>query len=451
VKGVTVIGGGYVGLVTAACLAHLGNRVTVVETDHERLRELCRGRCPIHEPGLPELLAEGSASGGLRFTHDCASAVPESELVFVTVNTPARDDGETDTTWVLAAVDAASVYMRPGTTLVIKSTAPPGTADKLAADLPDGVEAVCNPEFLRQGTAVQDFMQPDRIVIGVQDRAAADPLLDAYATLDSPIIITSRRSAELAKYAANAFLAMRISFINEVSELADAVGADVEEVAAVVGSDSRIGPSYLRAGLGWGGSCFPKDVLAQISTARRHGCRPTLLEATHEVNRRQRERALESLLAAARQQRDPTIAIFGLAFKPGTGDLRGSPSLEIIGRLLEAGCHVQAHDPVASAAAARLLPNVRYCETPYEAAAGADAALLATEWDEYRSLDWVQVYGAMRGDRIVDGRNCLDRPALEAIGFQCHAFGRPAGGSRELATPAQAKPGARVLSRRGMT
>jgi UDPglucose 6-dehydrogenase len=364
--------------------------------------------------------------------------------VFIAVNTPARDDGETDISYALSAVHSAASHMRPGTTLVMKSTAPPGTADDIAADLPVGVEVVTNPEFLRQGTAVRDFLRPDRIVIGVRARSAADPLLGLYSAIDAPTIITSRRSAELAKYASNAFLAMRISFINEVSELAEAVGADVGEVAAVVGADARIGPSYLRAGLGWGGSCFPKDVLAQISTARRYGCRASLLEATHEVNRRQRERACEWLLEAARYVPDPTVAVLGLAFKPGTGDLRGSPALEIIGRLLEAGCRVQAHDPVASPAAARLLPNVRYCDTPYETANGADAALLATEWDDYRSLDWRRIYDVMRGTRVVDGRNCLDGLALEAIGFDYPAFGRRGPGDETLPSLARATRGVTV-------
>jgi UDPglucose 6-dehydrogenase len=418
---IAVVGAGYVGLVTAACFAELGNRVTGVEANPERLGELQAGRSPVLERDLPEMLGRNISAGRLRFTGTCR-AVHGAELVFIAVHTPAGDDGRTETRFVEAAVRSASRHLSPRAALVIKSTVPPGTADGFARET--GRTVLSNPEFLCQGTAVADFMRPDRIVVGAPSAADAAPLVDLYAELEAPVLVTSRRSAEMSKYAANSFLAMRISFVNEIAELCEAAGADIEEVAGVLGGDGRIGPAFLRAGIGWGGSCFPKDVSALRHVATVLDCPHALLDAAWSANQRQRDRALAHLLAATDGADGASVAVLGLAFKPETDDVRGSPALEIIGRLLEQGLEVRAHDPAAVRNARRVLPNITYCASPYEAVTGADALLLVTEWPEYQALDWPRVASLMRGRVVIDGRNALDGGHLAANGFNYRGFGR---------------------------
>ncbi|MDP9378873.1 MAG: UDP-glucose/GDP-mannose dehydrogenase family protein [Chloroflexota bacterium] len=423
-----VIGAGYVGLVTGACFAHLGYRVVCIETDPWRLAMLHRGELPIHEPGLDELVARGRRAGRLDFTSDYVVGLNLADVAFIAVPTPPRPDGQADTSFVLSAVRSALEHAPQGLILVTKSTVPVGTADaitELARRSGRGdVHVVSNPEFLREGSAIRDFLHPDRVVVGASDPEAASVVAGLYESLEAPVITCDWRSSELAKYTANALLATRISFINEISALCEAVGADIEEVGRIVGSDRRIGPDYLGAGLGWGGSCFPKDLRALDAMAAEHGCPAPILRGVREVNERQRGKALALLLAAVRTREEPTVGVLGLAFKPGTDDVRGAPALDVIAGLLGEGVAVHAHDPVASANARREVPDACYCVDPYEVAKGCHALLLATDWAEYLGLDWGRVRSLMRGDTVVDGRNVLDGSILNQLGFRYISFGR---------------------------
>jgi UDPglucose 6-dehydrogenase len=425
---VAVIGAGYVGLVTAACLSEFGHHVTCVEVDEGRVRQLRAGDLPIHEPDLAELVANHTRDGHLLFSDEYAET-GRAEFVFIAVPTPSRTDGSADTSFVLQALDSLIPHARRGTTIVIKSTVPVGTADRIAKDqavLNARIEVVSNPEFTRQGTAVRDFLAPDRVVIGAASLQPAVDVSRLYARLDAPIVAVDRRSAELAKYTANALLATRISFMNEISHIATAVDADIDDVARIVGMDGRIGPAFLRAGLGWGGSCFPKDVLALSSLAGTNGCRTPILEAVFETNEGQREHAAKLLLDAVRTNKDPIVAILGLAFKPNTDDVRSSPALSIMLHLRQEGVTIRAHDPFAAVNAGRVVPDVDYRPDPYSAIDGADALLLATEWEEYGALDWVLVRESMRGKTVLDGRNALDGVFLGELGFDYYSFGRQA-------------------------
>jgi UDPglucose 6-dehydrogenase len=427
---VSVIGAGYVGLVTSAGLAELGHLVVCVEADSARLDLLQQGMLDIHEPGLSTLIDRHRDTGRLRFTGSYHEAIPASSLILVAVNTPTGLNGEADTSHVFAAVRSIMKHARPGQMIVTKSTVPVGTGDLIAAlvarDGPTDVDVVSNPEFLREGTAVRDFLAPDRIVVGAAVRTAATRLAQLYRSIPAPIVICSRRSAELAKYAANALLATRISFMNEISAICEAVDADVEEISRVVGLDHRIGSTYLNAGIGWGGSCFPKDIRALVATARAHDVEPSILEGAFEVNARQRDRLFQRLCAelAATNRNRRTVAVLGLSFKPDTNDVRDSPAIDIISRLVNRGVRVRAHDPVAIEDARRLLPDVCYCDEPYDAARGSDAILLATEWSDYRKLDWRRMYALMRAHTVVDGRNYLDGVRLSELGFRYVSVGR---------------------------
>jgi UDPglucose 6-dehydrogenase len=421
-----IVGAGYVGLVTAACLTEIGHQVTCIEVDKAKLHRLRGGELPIHEPGLSEVVSKHTLHGRLRFTDEYAQ-VAGAEFVFIAVPTPSRKDGAADTSHVLQAVNSLTPHTRPGVVIVIKSTVPVGTGDQIAGlplVLGAGLEVVSNPEFLRQGTAVHDFLKPDRVVIGASSRLAAARVARLYASLEVPIVAVDRRSAELAKYAANALLATRISFMNEISHIASAVHADVNEVARIVGMDRRIGPSFLRVGLGWGGSCFPKDLLALSSVATTNGCHTPILQAVYDVNELQREHAAELLLGAVRAIQNPVVGLLGLAFKPNTDDVRGSPALDIAQRLLKEGVTVRAHDPFALVNASHVLPGLDCRTDPYAALDGADALLLATEWEEYGTLDWVLVRETMRGKTVLDGRNALDGVLLAELGFRYLSFGR---------------------------
>ncbi len=427
---VCIAGSGYVGLVTGACLAELGHTVSCVEIDAHRLAALARGELPIHEPGLDELVQRHYASGRLTFTRDFSQAVPEAEVSFITVSTPPMRDGRADTSAVFSATRSILRHARLSSLLIVKSTVPVGTGDALASLVVRAgrrdIDVVSNPEFLRQGSAVVDCFEPDRIVIGAPTDASAEAVARLYRTLRAPVITCSRRSAELAKYVANAFLAIRISLMNEVAELCEALDADVTEVAAVVGADRRIGPAYLSAGLGWGGSCLPKDSLALASMAADEGQPAGVLEAAMEANVRQRERAFDLLCQSLDSFPNPTVGVLGLAFKPDTDDIRGSPALDIIERLLRKGIRVRAHDPAAIAKARRAQPAAAYCSDAYGVALGSDALLLATEWEQYCRLDWRRMRSLMRGRFVLDGRNALDGDGLAELGFQYRAFGRPA-------------------------
>lgn len=416
---IAIIGAGYVGLVAAAGLASLGHRAACVECEPARLRTLQRGESPIFEPGLAELIAENRTR--LYFTGDVRRAVELAEFVFLCVQTPTLPSGCVDTSYAERAISAALPCLRRRALLVIKSTVPVGFGDELAYRLAlagrRDAAVVSNPEFLRQGSAVQDFLAPERIVLG-GEAPAVQRVAALYRPVRRPVIRCSRRSAELAKYAANALLAMRLSAINEIAAIAGALDADAAEVAAAAGTDPRIGQGYLTPGLGWGGSCFPKDVPALARMAEMAGCGHALLDATIDVNKSQRERAAAAVLAAAYQLPGAPVCILGLSFKEGTGDIRESPAIDVARRLLAAGLRVHGHDPLAGPATQAALPALRIFADPHEATRGCATILLASAWPQYRALDWGRIARAMAGRTVIDGRRALPRAALDAAGLE---------------------------------
>ncbi len=439
-----VVGAGYVGLVSAVCLADSGVDVRLLDIDTTRLAVLRKGGTPIHEPLLNELLASVLGSGRLTLCDDGAVAMRGAEVIMVAVGTPPLADGRADLTQVRAAVTEAVRHAGLDTVIVIKSTVPPGTTESLRSlcrhkgrQIP---LAVC-PEFLAEGSAVRDFRQPPQVVIGGDDKGACERVSQLFGHLDTPIRITDATSAELVKYGVNAFLALKISFINEIAQLCEFTGADVSSVADGIGSDDRIGRAFLGAGLGFGGSCFPKDVRALNQVASYHGQSFQLLRAAVEVNQHARsrfvakiQRALNGKLAKRR------IAVLGLAFKPGTDDVRQAASIDVIRHLEDLGASVVVTDPVAGANARPLLPNTEFVDDPYDCVKSADAVLLVTEWPDYVKLDWSRVAGLVRRQIVVDGRNCLDSDSLVELGFTYIAVGRPI---RKPTTVKSAHSGAR--------
>jgi UDPglucose 6-dehydrogenase len=440
---IAVIGTGYVGLVGAACLAEIGHHVVAVDTDRRRLEALMAGSVPFHEPGLEAMVIACQSAGRLRFVSELESAIEGANLIFIAVGTPAGPDGSTDLDAVTAAAARIGTTLRRPATIVIKSTVPVGTTDRLAALIDAGVRArgigwhvsvVGNPEFLREGSAIHDFMRPDRIVVGARRAEDAALLMRAYAPLTergAAVLTMSPRSAELTKYASNAMLAARISFINEIAAIAEASGADIEEVRVGIGSDARIGATFLRPGIGYGGSCFPKDVASLAHSATEHAVQPRMLRAIEQVNARQKRWAFDRLQAFYSERgglQRRRIALWGLAFKPGTDDMREAPSLTLIELLLAAGALVSAYDPIALETARGAVVDsagIRWCSTAAEALAEADALVLATEWDEFRIFP-PGVVASMVLDRfVVDGRNALDAPAWAAAGLQLIQVGRP--------------------------
>ena len=432
---IAVVGCGYVGLGTGAVFADLGNQVVGVEIDAGRVAQLRAGDCPIFEPGLEELLARNLKAGRLTFTTDYAAAIPAADFVFICVNTPAGPHGGADMGYVRAAARSVGRHLAAGrrTIVVNKSTMPIGSGDLVGALLGEQSGAgarfavVSNPEFLREGSAVQDMLHPDRVVLGSADRAAAAAVAELYTAFDAPILITDLRTAEMIKYASNAFLATKISFINEVAQICEALGADVRQVAAGMGYDRRIGPRFLNAGIGFGGSCFPKDVKALEFMAEEANCHPQLLRAVLEINgdaRRGFVRKIDRLVGGLQ---DATVAVWGLAFKENTDDLRESPALDIIDDLLVRGARVRVYDPAALERARAVLtsPRVAFCADAYEAAAGADVVALVTPWNEFKGLDLARVAGAMREPVLVDGRNLYDPRELAALGFTYRGVGLP--------------------------
>jgi UDPglucose 6-dehydrogenase len=440
---IVVIGTGYVGLVGAACLAHVGHSVVAVDSDERKVGALRRGAMPIYEPGLQAIVAAAQANGNLRFVGALEDALDGAELVFIAVGTPADPGGATDLDAVTASAARIGTLLRAPATVVVKSTVPVGTTERLqklvSAELrARGIEwrapVVDNPEFLREGTAVHDFMAPDRIVVGATCPEDAAALLRAYAPLTAQgarVLMMAPRSAELSKYAANAMLAARISFINEIAAIAEASGADIEEIREGIGSDARIGRDFLKAGIGYGGSCFPKDVASLSHTAVQHAVRPSMLQAIEQVNWRQKRWAFDRLhrwYAPRGGLRGRRIALWGLAFKPGTDDMREAPSLTLIELLVASGAHVAAYDPVALANAQRLLTPceaITWCASAAAAIDNADALVLATEWDEFRRCAPASVAASLRDRLVVDGRNVLDPKAWSAAGLQLLQVGRP--------------------------
>ena len=433
---IAMIGSGYVGLVSGASLADFGHGVTCVDTDDAKIAALKLGIIPIYEPGLQDLVAGNVAAGRLSFTTELAPAVRMADVVFIAVGTPSRrGDGHADLSYVHAAATDIAKALAGFTVVVTKSTVPVGTGDEVERIIRDvnpqaEVAVVSNPEFLREGAAIDDFRRPDRIIIGIEEERARAPMAEVYRPLylnAAPIIFTSRRTAELIKYAANAFLAMKITFINEMADLCEKAGANVQEVARGIGLDGRIGTKFLHAGPGYGGSCFPKDTAALMRTAEHFGTPVRLVEATVSVND-QRKRAMgrKVITACGGDVRGKRIAILGLTFKPNTDDMREAPSLSIIQTLQDAGAAVAAYDPEGMGTAPGLLPGVSFGEGPYEVASDADALVIVTEWNAFRSLDFDQLRRIMRTPLLVDLRNIYRRPEVEAHGFVYECVGRPA-------------------------
>jgi len=433
-KSICVVGVGYVGLVTGACLADLGNRVICINRNQEKSDNLKKGILPIYEPGLQEIVRRNYAAGRLDFTTSYDEALEDAEFVFVAVGTPTGSEGEANLAHVDAATEDIARCMHRPTIIVNKSTVPIGTGDwvaKIVRDIRgDDVEfaVVSNPEFLREGSGVHDFMNPDRIVLGSTSREAAEKVAELYYPLQALTIITDLRTAEMIKYASNAFLATKISFINEIASVCEALGADVKEVARGMGSDHRIAPHFLGSGIGWGGSCFPKDVKALIHMAELYGVRPEILRAVTHVNYDQRKRAIQKLRDIMGGFRGKTVGLLGLAFKPDTDDMRDAPSIGIIHMLQHEGAQVKAYDPQASANAKSVLDGVIYCENPYQVAEEADALVLVTEWNEFKHLDMARIKGLMRGTVLMDGRNIYDPAAMRDLGFVYRGVGRGYGG-----------------------
>jgi len=430
---IAMIGAGYVGLVSGACFADFGHQVTCIDKDRNRVTTLNRGEIPIFEPGLPDLVEANMRQGRLVFTTDTA-CVRDTEAVFIAVGTPSRrGDGHADLTFVYDAVRELAPHLSPSTVVVTKSTVPVGTGDEieniLRAKRPDAeFQVVSNPEFLREGAAIQDFKHPDRIVIGSDEAHAQAVLADIYRPLylnTSPILYVSRRTAELIKYAANAFLATKITFINEIADLCEQVGADVQQVARGIGLDHRIGGKFLHAGPGFGGSCFPKDTSALLTTAHDHGVPLRLVETVAAVNE-QRKRAMARKVAAAVDGsiRGKTIAVLGLTFKPNTDDIRESPAIPLITALHDLGATVQAYDPAGMEQAKRELPSVIYCNSAYNAAQDAEAVVIATEWEQFRALDLARLKSVMARPVIIDLRNIYRIDEMKRADFRYMAIGR---------------------------
>ena len=431
---VAMIGSGYVGLVSGACFADFGHHVTCVDKDESKIAALKRGETPIYEPGLTELIATNVEQGRLSFTTDLKSAVGDAEAVFIAVGTPSRrGDGHADLSYVYAAAREIANAMSHFTVVVTKSTVPVGTGDEvertIRSERPDAEFAVVsNPEFLREGAAIRDFKHPDRIVVGTVDERAKEVMNELYRPLylnANPILYTGRRTAELIKYAANSFLATKITFINEIADLAEKVGADVQEIARGIGLDNRIGSKFLHAGPGFGGSCFPKDLVALVKTSQDNAVPLRIIETVVAVND-QRKRAMARKVANALdgQIRDRTISILGLTFKPNTDDMREAPSIPLITALQDMGAKVRAYDPAGMEQAQKVLENVTYCENAYDCAKGGDAIVIVTEWEQFRALDLGRLKSAMARPIMVDLRNAYNAAHVIQAGFTYHGIGR---------------------------
>ena len=428
-----VVGTGYVGLVVGACLAETGNDVSCVDVDAAKIERLRRNEIPIYEPGLAEIVERNQEAGRLAFTTDLAAAMRDSEVVFIAVGTPPEEDGSADLSHVLEVADQIGRCLTRETIIVTKSTVPVGTAERVRTAV--AVHAtfpfhVCsNPEFLKEGAAVEDAMRPDRVVVGADHARVREVIGELYAPFvrsGKPVLFMDIASAELTKYAANAMLAVRISFMNEMANLCEQVGADVDAVRRGIGSDPRIGPGFLFPGPGYGGSCFPKDVQALARTAHAAGAPLLVVQAAHAANERQKERLFEILRdALGGEVRGTRIALWGLSFKAQTDDMREAPALTLIERLLAAGAEVVAHDPAAMAEARRRLGDrIAYADHAYDAAKGADALVIVTEWNEYRHPNFERIKASLRRPVLVDGRNLFDPARMKAMGFTYRSIGR---------------------------
>lgn len=434
---ITMFGTGYVGLVTGACLSQFGWHVVCVDRDREKIDQLQNGVIPIYEPGLDRLVATNASAGRLSFTTDAAPAVADADAVFIAVGTPSRrGDGHADLSFVYAAAEEIAASLTGYTAVVTKSTVPVGTGREVGRIIhqarPDAdFDMVSNPEFLREGSAIEDFMRPDRVVIGTNTDRARELMAKLYRPLylnETPIVFTTLESSELIKYASNGFLAMKITFINQVADLCERIGTDVQEVARAIGLDKRIGPKFLHSGPGYGGSCFPKDARALIQTARDAGSPLTLIETVDSYNDSRKGRMADKVLDACGGSVDgKTIAVLGLTFKPNTDDMRESPSLEIIPRLQAAGASVRAYDPEGMNEARKLLTGVEWHDNAYATMESADALVIVTEWNEFRALDLSRIHALLRTPVLVDLRNIYRREEVTAAGLAYTSVGRPAG------------------------
>ncbi len=429
-KDICVIGVGYVGLVTAACFADLGNRVVGLDINEERIAGLERGEMPIYEPGLKELVTRNMQAGRLTFTTSYPEALKDAEFVFIAVGTPSGVDGEADLRYVEASAISIAQHMQAPLIIINKSTVPVGTGDWVADIVrnsqPEPIPfwVVSCPEFLREGSAISDFMNPHRTVLGSLDAEAAEKVAQLHLALRAPIVVTDLRTAEMIKYASNAFLATKISFINEIANICEALGADVKEVASGMGYDARIGPYFLDAGLGYGGSCFPKDVKALAYMAAEKGRHPQLLHAVMDINTDRTSAAVNHLQEMLGDLGGLTIGLLGLAFKPNTDDMREAPSVSLANALQAAGVEVRGYDPVAMDNAGPMMPGVEMCTNPYELATGCDALVVVTDWNEFKQLDLTRIRDLMAQPVILDGRNIYDPAKMKLHSIQYRGMGR---------------------------
>ncbi|MEA2602360.1 MAG: UDPglucose 6-dehydrogenase [Acidobacteriota bacterium] len=433
---ICVVGSGYVGLVTGVCLADFGMHVVGVDKDRAKVDALSGGKVPIYEPGLETLVQKNMEEGRLRFTTDLGPAIEEAQAVFIAVGTPPKSDGSADLTFIREVASSIAQHLNGYKIIVTKSTVPIGTGQMIESIVRDGAGSrhkfavVSNPEFLREGSAIEDFMHPDRVVIGTRDPKAAELMMDVYSPLaaaDVPFIVTDVETAELIKYASNGFLATKISFINEVAQICEAWGANVEVVSKGMGLDSRIGSKFLSAGPGFGGSCFPKDTRAAAQIARDQGLKFRIIEAVLEVNEVTQKRMIAKIEDALGEIAGKTLAVLGLSFKPNTDDIRESPALPIVQGLLDRGATVRAFDPEAMTACKPLFPTLVYCDNAYETAEGADALVIITEWNQFRKLELDRLYQLLREPLVIDLRNLYDPEKMAAAGFRYVSIGRPEG------------------------
>jgi len=432
---IVMIGSGYVGLVSGACFAHFGHDVTCVDKDREKIARLDRGEMPIYEPGLDKLVSDNVEAGRLKFTVDLVGPVSTADAVFIAVGTPTRrGDGHADLSYVYAAAAEIAAAMRDYTVVVTKSTVPVGTGREVARIIREAQPAAefdvaSNPEFLREGAAIEDFMKPDRVVIGVESQRAREVMATVYRPLNliqTPMVFTNIETAEVTKYAGNAFLATKITFINEIADLCEKVGADVHDVARGIGLDGRIGRKFLHPGPGFGGSCFPKDTLALAYTAREADAPQTIVEQVIEVNNARKKRMAQKVIDfCGGSVSGLKIGVLGVTFKPDTDDMRDAPSLDIVPALMAAGATIVAFDPEGMKEAARMLPGIAFAKTAYEVASGADVLVVITEWPEFRGLDPRRLKEAMRQPRIVDLRNIFNPDEMRGLGFAYEGVGRP--------------------------
>jgi UDPglucose 6-dehydrogenase len=431
-KNICVVGVGYVGIITAACFADLGNKVVALDIDEKKIAGLQAGKMPIYEPGLKELVDRNVLANRIQFTSSYTEGLKDAEFVFIAVGTPSGVDGEADLQYVAASARSIADHIKDGLIIINKSTVPVGTGDWVSDIIreqnPDveNFSVVSCPEFLREGSAIGDFMNPHRIVVGSLDEDAADKVAQLHLPLRAPIVVTDLRTAEMIKYASNAFLATKISFINEIANICEDLGADVMEVSNGMGFDSRIGPAFLNAGIGYGGSCFPKDVKALAYMAEQSGRQPQLLHSVMEINANRRLMAVEQAksLLESDDLSGKVIGMLGLSFKPNTDDMRDAPSVTIAKLLQKAGAMVKAFDPIAMEEAATMLPNVEMVDNPYTLAEGCDLLMITTEWNEFRQLDLERIKKAMNSAVLFDGRNIYDPKKMVEIGFKYRGVGR---------------------------